>query len=139
MSPSCLAGLAIVVVEDHDDARRYMGLFLGQLGAKVMVARNAFEGLELIKNSLPDLVLSDIKMPGMDGFELLNEIRALGTGRRRQCTGYSDERLFLADRSSAHTLHRISGMPAKAIHPRQISGHNFECSSNLNRLPFGVP
>jgi hypothetical protein len=43
MSPSCLAGLAIVVVEDHDDARRYMGLFLGQLGAKIMVARNAFD------------------------------------------------------------------------------------------------
>jgi CheY-like chemotaxis protein len=68
MSPSCLAGLAIVVVEDHDDARRYLGLFLGQLGAKVMVARNAFEGLELIKNSLPDLVLSDIKMPGTQNF-----------------------------------------------------------------------
>jgi CheY-like chemotaxis protein len=78
MSPSCLAGLAIVVVEDHDDTRRYLGLFLGQLGAKVMVARNAFEGLELIKNSLPDLVLSDIRMPGMDGFELLDEIQALG-------------------------------------------------------------
>ena len=79
MSPSCLVGFAIVVVEDHDDARRYLNLFLGQLGAKVLVARNAFEGLELIKNSLPDLVLSDIKMPGMDGFELLDEIRALGT------------------------------------------------------------
>jgi CheY-like chemotaxis protein len=78
MSPSCLAGLAIVVVEDHDDARRYMDLFLAQLGAKVMVASNAFEGLELIKNSHPDLVLSDIRMPGMDGFELLDEIRALG-------------------------------------------------------------
>ena len=78
MSPSCLAGLGIVVVEDHDDARRYLDLFLGQLGAKVMVARNAFEGLDSIKHSLPDLVLSDIKMPGMDGFELLDEIRALG-------------------------------------------------------------
>jgi CheY-like chemotaxis protein len=78
MSPSCLAGLAIVVVEDHDDARRYLDLFLSQLGAEVMVARNAFEGLEFIKNSLPDLVLSDIKMPGMDGFELLDQIRALG-------------------------------------------------------------
>jgi CheY-like chemotaxis protein len=78
MSPGCLADLRIVVVEDHDDARRYFDLFLGQLGAKVMVARNALEGLEAIKNTLPDLVLSDIKMPGMAGFELLDEIRALG-------------------------------------------------------------
>jgi CheY-like chemotaxis protein len=78
MSPSCLIGLAIVVVEDHDDARRYLDLFLRQLGAKVIVARNAFEGLKLIKHFRPDLVLSDIKMPGMDGFELLDEIRALG-------------------------------------------------------------
>ena len=78
MSPSRINGLAIVVVEDHDDARRYLDLFLRQLGAKVMVAANAFEGLELIKHSPPDLVLSDIKMPGMDGFELLDEIRALG-------------------------------------------------------------
>jgi CheY-like chemotaxis protein len=78
MSPSSLAGLAIVVVEDHDDARRYLDLFLRQLGAKVMVASNAFEGLELIKHSLPDLVLSDISMPGRDGFGLLCDIRALG-------------------------------------------------------------
>ncbi len=48
------------------------------LGANVVVARNAFEGLEAIKNNHPNLVLSDIKMPGMDGFELLREIRALG-------------------------------------------------------------
>jgi len=78
MSPSCLAGLAIVVVEDYDDARRYLELFLRQLGAEVKGASNGFEALELIKDSLPDLVLSDIKMPGMDGVELLREIRALG-------------------------------------------------------------
>ena len=63
MSLTCLNDLAIVVVEDHDDARRYLELFLGQLGAKVVVASNAFEGLRAIKNTLPDLVLSDIKMP----------------------------------------------------------------------------
>jgi CheY-like chemotaxis protein len=79
MPPNCLADLNIVVVEDHDDARRYPDLFLGQLGAKVMVARNGFEGLEAVKNTHPDLVLSDIKMPGMDGFELLDQIRALGS------------------------------------------------------------
>ena len=39
------------MVDDHDDARRYLDLFSGQLGAKVMVARNAFEGFEAIKNT----------------------------------------------------------------------------------------
>jgi CheY-like chemotaxis protein len=78
MSPSRLSNLTIVVVEDHDDARRYLGLFLDRLGANVVLARNAFEGLEAIKNNYPNLVISDIKMPGMDGFELLREIRALG-------------------------------------------------------------
>jgi CheY-like chemotaxis protein len=78
MSPSCLSNLTIVVVEDHDDARRYLGLFLNQMGANVVVARNAFEGLEAIKNNHPNLVVSDIRMPEMDGFGLLREIRDLG-------------------------------------------------------------
>jgi CheY-like chemotaxis protein len=61
------------LVEDHDDARRYLELFLSDLGAKVVVARNGHEGLKAVKDSSPDLMLSDIKMPGMD------EIRALGS------------------------------------------------------------
>ena len=71
--------LTIVVVEAHDDARRYLGLFLDRLGANVLLSRNAPEGLNAIKNNLPHFVLSDINMPGMNGFELLREIRALGT------------------------------------------------------------
>jgi CheY-like chemotaxis protein len=75
MSPTRLSHLTIVVVEDHDDARRYLGYFLDCLGAKVVLTRNAFEGLDAIKNNHPNIVLSDIAMPGMDGFELLREIR----------------------------------------------------------------
>lgn len=51
MSPSRLDEITIVVVEDHDDARRYLDLYLGQFGAKVVAASNAFEGLEAIKNT----------------------------------------------------------------------------------------
>jgi CheY-like chemotaxis protein len=78
MSDSRLSNLTIVVVEDHDDTRRSLGIFLGNLGANVVLARNAFEAVEAVKNSRPNLVLSDIKMPERDGFELLRKIRAIG-------------------------------------------------------------
>jgi CheY-like chemotaxis protein len=78
MSDSRLSNLTIVVVEDHDDTRRSLGIFLGNLGANVVLARNAFEAVEAVKNNRPNLVLSDIKMPERDGFELLRKIRAIG-------------------------------------------------------------
>jgi CheY-like chemotaxis protein len=54
MSPNRLSNLTIVVVEDHDDARRYLRLFLDRLGSTVVVARNGFEGLEAVKINHPD-------------------------------------------------------------------------------------
>jgi CheY-like chemotaxis protein len=75
---SNLSDVTIVVVEDNNDVRTLLGAFLNRSDAEVVLAGNAFEGLEAVKNTLPDLVLSDIKMPGMDGFELLGKIRALG-------------------------------------------------------------
>jgi diguanylate cyclase len=76
-----LNGLTILVVEDHDDARRYIELFLRQLGANVIGARNAVEGLEAVKTQSPAVVLTDILMPGGDGFQLLRDIRAFERGR----------------------------------------------------------
>ena len=78
MSSNRLSNLTIVVVEDHDDARTSLGLFLKYSGANVVLARNAFEGIEAVKNSRPNIVLSDISMPDRDGWGLLRDIRALG-------------------------------------------------------------
>jgi CheY-like chemotaxis protein len=78
MSSNRLSNLTIVVVEDHDDARTSLGLCLKYLGANVVLAKNAFEGIEAVKNSRPNIVLSDILMPDRDGWGLLRDIRALG-------------------------------------------------------------
>lgn len=78
MSLNRLTNLTIIVVEDHDDARKYLGLFLDSLGATVVLARNGFEGLQATRDSRPNLVVSDIQMAGMNGVELLRAIRAFG-------------------------------------------------------------
>jgi CheY-like chemotaxis protein len=78
LMPPNLRNLTIIVVEDDKDVLRHVGAFLVRSGAKVVVAKNGPEGLKAIKNSSPHMVLSDLKMPGMDGLGLLREIRALG-------------------------------------------------------------
>jgi CheY-like chemotaxis protein len=77
MSPNRLTNCTIIVIEDHDDSRSALGLFLARMGADVVLASNGVEGLEAVKNHHPHLVLTDLNMPEMNGFELLREIRAL--------------------------------------------------------------
>ena len=129
ISPDRLSDLTIVVVEDHDDARRYLGLFLNQIGANVVLARNGFEGLEATKNNRPDLVVSDIKMPGMDGFELLREIRAFGpdTGGSIPVIAMT---AFVTYADRARILN--AGMLAEAVHSRQVVGGDSDCAQRLS-------
>jgi CheY-like chemotaxis protein len=77
MSPQRLSGRTIIVVEDHDEARMAISNFLDHLGATVVAAKDGLEGLEAVKNKHPHLVVTDLLMPGMDGFELMREIQGL--------------------------------------------------------------
>jgi CheY-like chemotaxis protein len=52
-------------------------MVLEDCGARVCVAASAQEGLEIVKRELPDMILSDIGMPGEDGYELMRKVRAL--------------------------------------------------------------
>ena len=78
--PRNLAGVRVVVVEDDADSLEYFAAALRACGATVMTAATAIEGLMLVRDGRPDVVLSDIAMVGYDGYWLVNEIRRLGEG-----------------------------------------------------------
>jgi CheY-like chemotaxis protein len=79
MSEDLFKDVTILLVEDHDDTRTYLGLFLARLGARILLARNAFEAVQAVGTFYPNIVLSDISMPDRNGFDLLRDIRGLGT------------------------------------------------------------
>jgi len=66
-------GKKILLIEDEEIMIDLLRKKLVAEGYKVLVARNGEEGLELMKESLPDLVLLDIIMPKKDGFEVMEE------------------------------------------------------------------
>ena len=72
-----LSGIRVVVVDDEADSRELIGAILQRAGATVNVVSSAAEGLALIPQVLPDVLVSDISMPGEDGCSLLRKIRGL--------------------------------------------------------------
>ena len=60
----------MIIVEDTADLRNYLKETLGNYFARVYVAKDGKDGLELIKQRLPDIIISDVMMPRMNGFEL---------------------------------------------------------------------
>jgi DNA-binding NtrC family response regulator len=66
---------SILVVDDDPDIREVLADRLESLGYRVLTAANGMEGLETLERQNPQLVLLDIEMPGMNGLEMLGQIR----------------------------------------------------------------
>jgi CheY-like chemotaxis protein len=71
-----LAGLDVLVVDDEADARQLLAQILRECNARVRLASGAAEALEQMRRAVPDVLVSDIGMPDVDGFELMRRIRA---------------------------------------------------------------
>ena len=65
----------ILIVDDDRDARELIGQVLAEAGYLVEVAADGFEAMAKLPRALPDLVLTDLRMPGMHGVDLAQRIR----------------------------------------------------------------
>jgi CheY-like chemotaxis protein len=75
-----LAGVVVLAVDDHHDARELIRRVLEDCGARVVTAASATEALAAVAQEAPHVVVSDIGMPGADGFDFLKRLRELGPG-----------------------------------------------------------
>ena len=73
--PVALAGTRILIVEDHRDIASYMGSLLSAHGYEVYYEPDGHKGLERAKELVPDLIISDLMMPQLDGLEMTRLIR----------------------------------------------------------------
>lgn len=79
-----LKGLKILVVDDEADSREFVAFVLEQDGAQVQSVASAFDALQALSESHPDVLVSDIGMPDMDGYELVRQVRLWTTEQGKQ-------------------------------------------------------
>jgi signal transduction histidine kinase len=77
-----LRGVRVLVVEDDDDSRRLLTRALKRAGAEVAEASSVKAALGLLEASHPQVLVSDLGMPGQDGYDLVREVRGRGLTER---------------------------------------------------------
>jgi two-component system response regulator AtoC len=74
-----MKGRQILVVDDEPKMRRVLEIMLQKMGHRVLAAGNGVEALEIFRSQAVDLIITDLRMPEMDGIELLAQLRAQGS------------------------------------------------------------
>jgi signal transduction histidine kinase len=93
LKPDVLVGLRVLTVDDQQDTRELITLALGRYGAEVRTSDSASMALQMIADWKPDVVVSDIGLPEMDGYDFMRRLREIeGDGERIPAiavTGYA--------------------------------------------------
>jgi PAS domain S-box-containing protein len=103
----------ILVVDDVEHNRSFIRDTLKNSNIKVIEADEGFKALEMAKKELPDLIISDIRMPNMDGFELLDRLKAAKKVKNIPVLAYSAS--VLKDQKERIHLSQFVGLLTKPV------------------------
>jgi PAS domain S-box-containing protein len=110
----------ILIIEDNDDARESLRLLLESLGHQVVDAGDGRHGVALALQARPDVVLVDLGLPGIDGYEVARAIRASGLGKRVRLvavTGYGQKEDRRRSTEAGFDAHLV-----KPVSPTALTG-----------------
>jgi PAS domain S-box-containing protein len=118
--PEILKGLRVLVIDDEEDARELLTIALTQSGAEVRTAATVRAALDILGQWKPNVLVSDIGMPGQDGYDLIRTVRALqsesgGTIPALALTGYASAEDAARARVAGYETHM-----AKPVAPRDL-------------------
>ena len=122
----------ILVVDDEPRMIRFVKMNLDLEGYLTLEANNGYQALEKVRDHQPDLVLLDVEMPGMDGFETLRRIREISETPVIMLTVRSDE----DDRIGGSIWGRTIILPSRSAHAscRAASAPSCAALSNMAGL-----
>jgi CheY-like chemotaxis protein len=116
-----LKGLRVLVIDDEADTRELLTMVLTQSGAEVRASSSARDALGIVDQWKPDVLVSEIGMPGEDGYDLIREVRAreaerAGTTPALALTGYASADDAVRAREAGYQTHMTKPVaPAELV------------------------
>ena len=115
-----LKDITVLYVEDEDMMRESVVMLLKRRFKKVLVAANGLEAIDIYKAENPDIVITDLQMPVMDGMELSKQIREMGDTPIVVVSAFNDE---------SHQVPEANGRLLKPIKKNDLLDTVLECVS----------
>jgi CheY-like chemotaxis protein/phosphoribosyl 1,2-cyclic phosphodiesterase len=131
------ASLLILIMDDDEDLRLLVRKALVRAGHVVIEAEDGEEGLRLVETEKPNLILLDLNMPGMDGFEVLKRLRARQDGKALPVIVLTAQ----GDEESARTSFQLGATDflAKPFTPPQLDARVRSCFAHATqRIEQGI-
>ncbi|MCK4509218.1 MAG: response regulator [Desulfuromonadales bacterium] len=107
----------ILIVDDSETIREALSQIIRDAGFTVLVAENGKEALSICENSTPSMLISDLNMPGMDGFSLVTTVRKMPGNRFMPIIILSSESITHKERAKQAGA---SGWISKPFKPEQV-------------------